>query len=115
MKNKLILVLSFLVSALTSCSDDNDFVKCMWVNSEKVESLSWGGESIRCLDVQVNEFINENDWRALCQGIKGFSNQYEEGYVYKISVNKIKIKNPLQDASSVEYELIEILSKELKE
>ena len=115
MKNKLTLILLFLALIITSCSgDDTDFIDSLWVNSEKIDVESFAGGTVNCYQVQENEFVNENDWQSLCQSIEGFDGIYEEGYIYQISVNKIKIKNPPQDGSSVKYELIEVLSKEIE-
>ena len=41
--------------------------------------------------------------------IKGFD--FKWGYFYTLQVNQTKLANPPQDASSVEYELVKILSK----
>lgn len=41
--------------------------------------------------------------------IKGF--QFEWGYFYKLKVNEITLSNPPEDGSSIEYKLIEVVSK----
>lgn len=40
--------------------------------------------------------------RVNCMGV---GEQYETGYIYKIIVTKIKVKNPPADGSSVQYKL----------
>ncbi len=100
------------ITIYSSCSSHIDFIDGMWIDSKKVERLGLFDNTILCYQVQENEFIDENGWRSLCQGIEDFDAQYEEGFIYKISVNKIEIKDPPQDGSSVRYKLKEILSKE---
>lgn len=114
MNIKLTIILAFLVLNLTSCSDDTDFIDSLWINSEKIDVEFFAGGTLNCYQAQENKIINENDWQYFCQSIEGFDGIYEEGYIYQISVNKIKIKNPPQDGSSVKYELIEVLSKEIE-
>jgi len=113
MKLKLPILLSLITLIVTSCSSDAYFIDSLWINSEKMDVESVTGGTLNCYQAQENEFVNESDWRSLCQGIEGFDDQYETGYIYNISVIKTDIKNPPQDGSSVSYKLKEILSKEL--
>ena len=63
----------------------------------------------KCLLVQEDSLIGTDEWRFFYSGIEGFS--YEPGYIYNLNVKKTDIANPPADASSIKYELIEILSK----
>lgn len=64
-----------------------------------------------CLLVQEGTEIGSDNWQLFYfeNGIKDF--EYEPGFVYDLKVNKIHIANPMQDASSIEYELVEIVNK----
>lgn len=57
--------------------------------------------------ILVNE-EGSKEWKRLSPfSILDF--EYEEGFESILKVKKIYLNNPLQDASSIEYELIEIL------
>lgn len=64
-----------------------------------------------CLLVQLDAQIGTDEWELFYyeNGIQGF--EYEAGYVYDLKVEVIHIPNPPQDGSSLEYKLIEVLSK----
>jgi hypothetical protein len=64
----------------------------------------------KCLLVQEGSLIGTNDWEYFYSEIEGFN--YEEGYIYNLKVKKTTIENPPMDASSIKYELLELLSKE---
>lgn len=49
-------------------------------------------------------------WEYFYGNIAGFD--YEPGYEYVLRVKKEEVKNPPQDASSVKYTLVKVLSKE---
>jgi hypothetical protein len=51
----------------------------------------------------------DDDWELFYESIKGF--EYEWGYTYKLKINVEKIENPLADASSLKYTLIEVVNK----
>lgn len=58
--------------------------------------------------VKENE---EDNWESLYEGIEGF--EYELGYVYIIRVKIFQVENPPADGSSLRYEFVELLSKEV--
>lgn len=64
-----------------------------------------------CLLVQEGADIRSDNWSLFYfeNSIEGFA--YEAGYIYDLRVEKTHIPNPPQDASSIEYKLIEILKK----
>lgn len=56
---------------------------------------------------------DENQQKLLMDIItEGFDIDYERGYQYKLKVKKIWMSEPPQDASSIKYVFIELLSKE---
>ncbi|WP_242206674.1 DUF4377 domain-containing protein [Aestuariivivens insulae] len=75
----------FIISLIASCySDDSVVIGLLWVDSHRVDCT---GEAIQtCYRIQENNIIEENDWSLFYDAIEGFDEQYEEGYIYKISV-----------------------------
>lgn len=82
----------------------------MRVNSYTVDCV--GEMEGVCLLVQEGEAIGTEDWEYFYyeDSIKGFD--YEPGYVYHLVVRKYSVENPPIDGSSVQYELVRIISKE---
>jgi hypothetical protein len=108
MKKIDVLIFVLLSIAVFSCKKGAVNTVNFRVNSYTVDCV--GVMEQRCLLVQEGNLIGTNDWRYFYDRIKGFD--YEEGYIYDLKVKQTAIPNPLEDASSVEYELIELLSKE---
>lgn len=81
-----------------------------WVNSQKVDCVGVG--PMRCTQVQKGAKLGEQDWEFFYDEIEGFD--YEEGYIYKLMVKETsKPKNEVPaDASSIRYELLEVLDKQ---
>ena len=59
--------------------------------------------------IQEEEEIGKENWNNMYSSIKGFT--YDKGFVYDLKVRKISIQDPPQDASSIRYELLEMISK----
>jgi len=59
-----------------------------------------------CMLVKENP---EDEWTYFYDQIQGF--QYEEGFTYELLVDIIPVENPAADASSLRYELKNIISK----
>ena len=57
----------------------------------------------------VKEGDAEGPYLMFYSNIKGFD--YEEGYHYELLVRKTKVENPPADASSIAFELVEVVSK----
>ena len=107
-KKVLLILLILLVSI--SCENTNDV--------SELEILTIASKQVDCVGVAPQKCYlvkrtNEKSWSYFYSAIIGFT--YEEGFEYKITVLKTQIANPMQDASSIEYELIEIISKIKKE
>ncbi|MDG1731081.1 MAG: DUF4377 domain-containing protein [Algibacter sp.] len=84
MKNCTYLILSLLISLCFSCtSDDAQITELLWVDSERVNFTGVGEQT--CYNIQENRSINEDEWLLFYDGIEGFDDLYEAGYIYKIS------------------------------
>lgn len=87
----------------------------MEVSSQLGEYRIWGMEPTDAplSGIQVRE-TSESDWQVLpLTGIEGFD--YEEGYAYRLKVEKTHLANPPADASNIRYKLLEVLSKQAAE
>jgi hypothetical protein len=61
-------------------------------------------------DISVKE-DKENDWMSLpLEFIEGFT-YYEEGYEYRLRVQKTHLVNPPEDSFIFKYKLIAIISR----
>lgn len=110
MKN--LFLLFTLIIALVSCSEDekpSSKEANMRVNYYTEECT--GEMTGQCLLVQEDEAIGGENWSYFyfAESIVGF--HYEEGFIYDLIVEKNHISKPQQDASSIEYSLVEIVSK----
>lgn len=93
-----------------SCSNDDD----IGTVNLRVDSFTVACEGLaigECLLAQEGDMIGTKEWNYFYfkESIEGFV--FEESYVYDLIVRKTVIKNPLQDGSSIKYQLIKIISK----
>jgi len=102
----LLLVMVSLVACKQPQKKGNE--KIFWVHSSKISCEGVG--KMNCLQVKRGEDFETLRWESFYSNIEGF--EYQPGYIYKIKVNESKRKNVPADASSLEYELVEVLSKE---
>ncbi|WP_157757695.1 DUF4377 domain-containing protein [Pseudalgibacter alginicilyticus] len=108
------ILLSLLILLNLSCStNDSDATVSLWVDSERIDCI--GEAEQTCYKVQESSIIDEANWHLLYDSIQDFDEQYETGYIYRISVIKINIDNPPADGSSMKYILNRVISKELDE
>ncbi len=107
--SSILVILSILVNFSCS-SDDSVSIESFWVDSERVSCIGLVEQT--CYRVQEGATVDENNWQLFYNSILGFDEIYEQGYRYQLSIDKIKIKNPPQDGSSIRYDLVEIISKE---
>ena len=77
------------------------------VNAEEVDCYGAHGKQ-KCL--QIKELGLDEDWQLLYEGIEGFD--YKAGFVYNLQVKKMELQEPPQDASAIQYKLIEVIKKE---
>ena len=96
--------------ALVACdADDSATVETWWVGPERVECTGVGLQE--CYQVQYGEQPTD-DWEFFYDGVAGFDEQYEAGYLYQIQLQKKEVPNPPADGSSYVYSLVKILSKQ---
>lgn len=111
-----VLILVVVFSGLLACDNKDDSSKKkppgkiteMAVGDQKVACASFLGSvpnTSDCLSVQEAGY----EFPMSLSEIEGFS--YEPGYVYRIRVELIPVENALQDAPSLRYRLVEVLSK----
>lgn len=105
----LIIILALVYGCSTAVKDPDETI--MRINSHTVDCVGGVMEG-KCLLVQEGDLIGTEDWEYFYfeDSIIGF--EYEPGYIYRIVVKKTTIPDPPQDASSLRYELLRILSKE---
>lgn len=60
----------------------------------------------KCMLIRESE---DSEWEFLYYNIQGF--EFEQGYEYELMVQITKVEDPPQDASSLRYDLIDILKK----
>lgn len=104
-----VLVIGLLISMLAGCGDgtsetENE-TKTLFIDSQLVDCVGVGPQM--CMQVRENE---DDEWELFYDEIEGFT--FEEGYLYEVLVEVVYVENPPADASSIEYILIEIVSKE---
>jgi hypothetical protein len=114
MKSQFIILVTIFLSIFSCVSDKDDIQSnLMWIDSIRVNCYGVGEQT--CYRIQENDHVDENKWSLFYDAIEGFDAQYETGYVYKISVTKIKIDNPPADGSSIKYVFNTVISKALDE
>ena len=84
------------------------------VYAEETKSVFIGPELVDCVGVGPQKCMliresTDSDWMNFYDKIDGFD--FESGYKYVLKVKVSKVDNPPADASSLNYELIEIISK----
>ncbi|MBN3581705.1 DUF4377 domain-containing protein [Algoriphagus aestuarii] len=106
---KLFLLISAILMTAMSCQKEDETIETWWVNSAKKDCVGVGPMS--CLQIHKGENLDSQDWQFFYNSISGF--EYEPGYIYQIKVKVTPKAEPIPaDASSLSYELVEILSKE---
>ena len=66
-----------------------------------------GEARTRCLEVRVPP---DTAWQILYATIDGFD--FEEGFRWRLDVERSRVPNPQADASSLSYRLVRVISKE---
>lgn len=98
-----------LFLAAMSCHDENQAQKeTWWINSAKIDCTEVG--PMNCFQIQKGEEIKDGEWELFYDQITGFD--YEPGFIYELEVGVSKKTDPVPaDASSLTYELLEVISK----
>lgn len=109
MKTLLFLLISTALGAVACDRQSDGIIETWWVNSAKVACT--GVAPMSCLQIQKGDKIDPDSWQFFYSTIKGFD--YEPGKIYQIKVKITDKEGPVPaDASSKNYELVEIMSKE---
>ncbi len=82
----------------------------MWINHFQSPCVG-EGEPVLCLQAQFGDTIQEENWEYFYDAIEGFDD-YERGNIYHLKVTQKIVENPMADASSMVYQLKELVSKE---
>lgn len=107
---KLIFLLFFLATiAASSCEKESEKqTEIWWINSAKVDCT--GVRPTTCFQIQKSKEIESGKWELFYDQIAGF--EFEPGFIYELKVEVSKKNAPVPaDASSLTYELIEVISK----
>ena len=96
---------AFSSACVQSVPPDESEVLILEVGPEKVQCQ--GEASQLCILVRDSA---DEAWRNFYSPIEGF--EHEEGFQYRIEVERTRIPNPPADASSFRYRLLRVLSKE---
>ncbi|MGM9511177.1 DUF4377 domain-containing protein [Larkinella sp. GY13] len=98
--------LLFLIVLFSSC--DKSDLKPDLITMEVADHYQdcTGVGPMKCLLVKIDGAPN---WTFHYAGIEGFA--YEEGFEYKLTVKREKIKNPPADGSSIRYTLVNVIEK----
>ncbi len=94
-----------------SCnSEDATKTATYWVNSFKTECSAGAGKA-QCLQVYKGEDLANAEWNLFYAPIEGFT--FEPGTLQKIKVKETQLdaSEVPADASSIKYELIEVVEK----
>lgn len=103
---KYIILLFISAFALGACDKNDDYTVREWTVASQL-GISHGFHTLQpVLLVKAND---DTSWRAVYEGIEGFD--YEPGYEYKLRIKAKQLAEPPQDASSVRYSLLELISK----
>ena len=66
-----------------------------------------GEARTQCLRVRV---LPDTSWRLFYDRIEGFT--YEQGYRWRLEVERRRVPNPPADGSSVAYRLVRVISRQ---
>lgn len=88
-----------------ACTSNTEVQSKMLIVADHLENCVGVGPQ-SCMLVKENP---DEEWTYFYDQIEGF--EYEEGYTYELLVDIIPVENPAADASSLRYELKNIISK----
>jgi len=110
MRKIILLILVTILQFTLSCSDDEHEPAIVTLRVNHFQQTAIGVGQQLVLLTQEAKKIGTDNWSYFYFNIEGFN--YEPGFIYLLSVEKQKISNPPQDASSIKYILKEVLSKQ---
>ena len=100
-KFQFILTIIAGLLVLAACSPST---KTLYVGAEQVDCV--GSAPQKCLLIKENP---NDDYTYFYSHIEGF--EWEAGYEYELRVKVTENDNPPADASSLHYQLVEVVSK----
>jgi len=107
---KIYLVIITLILSVVGCEKGENTNETWWINSAKKDCMGVGPMS--CLQIQKGDTFDPGSWQLFYDQIQGFD--YVPGFIYKIEVKVTQKAEPIPaDASSLKYELVKIVSKEM--
>lgn len=95
---------ALLVTGCTSGDAEGEVVR-MWIEPELVECE--GVAPMECMEVSYTE---DGEPQLFYDQIDGFT--FTEGTAYVIDVRVTEVEDPPADASSLSYELVEVISED---
>lgn len=95
----------FILFFTLACTSNSDLQSKMLIVADHVVDCVGVGPQT-CMLVKESP---EDEWTYFYDQIEGFT--YEPGYSYELLVTEIKVSNPAADASSIKYQLKEMVSK----
>ena len=103
-----ILVLAAVITSAVACASAGLRAEVWWINSFRVPCV--GVAPMQCLQVHRDE-QPFGEWRLLYDDIAGF--EYKPGSLYRVKVLRTEVSADRlpADASSLRYELLEIIEK----
>lgn len=104
MKNVLLCFTLLLFIATSAMAQDE--ASEMLIHVSPVEQTCTGETEMTCLVIRE---LPDGELSLFYTTIEGF--EYEAGFEYQLSVNVTEVENPPADASSIAYELVEIVAK----
>ncbi|WP_121665656.1 DUF4377 domain-containing protein [Mesonia aquimarina] len=112
---KKILLLFSVIAVSFSCAKKNNDLKTLWVNSYKKQCDAGAGKKMCLLTSDEKKLSSEIEWEFFYNSIKGF--EYKPGYFQQIKVKETKLdaKKVPADASSISYELVEVMEEKRDE
>ena len=101
---KSLIVPAFILMNISGCQAvDKAEGQILYVSDKQVDCYGIAPQT--CMLVKSNL---KDDWEYFYDEISGFN--YKPGYQYKLQVKKSAVKNPQQDASSLKYQLIKVIT-----
>lgn len=85
-------------------AEDDAMIKTLYVNSRLVDCEGAGPQ--KCLQVRTSP---DQEWELFYDRIQGFT--FEPGHTYVLRVEETTVDDPPADASSLQYRLVETVSK----
>lgn len=111
--NKTLLIL-FTVFTLAACSENETIESVALPDGTNLRinyftRICYGPFEQQCLLSQEDELLGTDDWNYFYNTIGGF--EFESGFIYNLEIKKTEIENPPQDASSITYDMVKLISK----